>query len=209
LITTECQICGLQVCIIGKFEDFKLLDSPQWATGFPCIKPSCSGTAIKIPMALAKNPLEMPIGSYFKALYGLGFGKMIGAEPELVQSLFCNKKISSVDLFPIGQPTRSLIRSLTFEDGTILHFASSNEGACIYLVEVGNADNCMASDRDSEGSSSNRAQDGHPSSVPQELGEAIYSSDELQNDRSNIRKASEVSERKTFRLRYGSAGSGT
>ena len=160
LIFTKCQECNFKLAIVGKAEEFRILEDPKWASGFPCVL--CPGIALRSSAGAVHR--ELTVGAYFRALHGLGVGDTAPADPERVKALFEGDEIVGMELRPIGQPTRTLLQSLTFKSGTTMHFASSNEGACIYLIEeAASEDYRLAADPDSQRGPTDRAQDGPPS----------------------------------------------
>ena len=154
---TECKKCGARILVVGKTEDFALLKDPQWVTGFPCISQKCDGVAVRTkPVSVHK---ELPVRAYYRAVFGLGAGDTAPADPQRVRELLLGESVAFVELEAIGQPERTLVHSITFANGAILHLAASNESACVYLVEEAqHEDRRLVADSGSQLSAENRTQ---------------------------------------------------
>lgn len=110
-----------------------LFNRPQWEKGFPCPFPLCGGRLLKDTVAFRNSdrpPVHVSALEFYRRVCGQG-----EASFEVVTKILTTKRIVWVDGEAIGEPERSLIKSLTFEDGTKLHFGTSRHGACAYKLE--------------------------------------------------------------------------
>jgi len=133
-----CDKCSLGLKVIGKPDDFRILEAPQSRLGgFSCPSPSCGGL-LRTGGTQSVSYIEISVPAFYRAIHGMGFGKSAEAGADKVLELLKGQRVIGADLQEIGNPKRSIIKSVTLEDGTTLYLASSNEGACVYLIEEGN-----------------------------------------------------------------------
>lgn len=133
-----CDGCQTGFKVLGRVDEFRVLElDARFARGYPCPTPGCSSLQTKDFMNVGTF-IDIPVTAFYRAIHGMGFGETAGADPQVVEELFKTKKVLGINVRGVGDPRRSIIDSLTFEDGTTLYFANSNEGACIYLIEKGN-----------------------------------------------------------------------
>jgi hypothetical protein len=101
--------------------------------------------------------VPIPLNEFYRAILGLGNG----APVDLVRKLLLGSKIVAVDVSPRSE--RTIIKSLTFTDGTKMHFGISQLGACIYNVEEVNSE--VRTGTAAESSDSNRKETGRNTEV--------------------------------------------
>jgi hypothetical protein len=107
---------------------------------FRCVTPLCSGMMQRdVPLKALENVegsgvQVLPADVFFRGIHGFGIN---GAPAEVadVKKVLLTGKIAEVHARDVGQPERTIIERIVMEDGTRLHFASSNRGACVYYVE--------------------------------------------------------------------------
>jgi hypothetical protein len=134
--------------------ELHLFDRPEWNEGFPCPVPMCGGRMMKAdPSAFrAQVPsIVMKAPEFYRRISGQGEAAYIR-----VHNLLLTKRIVAVDGEPVGEPERTVIKCLTLEDGTKLHFGISRYGACAYKLE----EPFDATETDPEGNDSDRKEAG-------------------------------------------------
>ena len=105
-----------------------------------CITPLCQGRLTRVTGKWANmrdySFEEITLRSFFRAI--MGFGKFEGspAAAETVKKVLLTKKIVEAGVDPVGNPERTILHQLVFEDGTRLHFGSSSYGACCFYIEA-------------------------------------------------------------------------
>lgn len=183
MMFVRCQKCLAAFSVIGDTQELSILEDDQWKVNFPCVAPLCSGRANRIDIREAEGAQPIPAAAFYRAIQGNGWSKRGGpAEPARVLELLRNKRVVAATAFPVGDPVRTILRSLTLEDGTVLHFESSNQGACVFYVEE------LTRERDSVDAGTNsegRIADRGKARLPsQEVGgpECVDDSTELQRD---------------------------
>lgn len=146
-MNTVCPYCRTVVTVEENPEkdSSQLFDKPEWEFTVPCVTPLCGRRAnwVRKLGELSKYLHEgyrhekMVAEDYLRALCGFGPpGK--GGPMELTSKMLTTKKVVEVDGYERGNPPRTILRCLTFADGTRMHFAASTYGACIYYIEEAN-----------------------------------------------------------------------
>lgn len=102
---------------------------------FKCWAPKCR-FYIKRDDSLLPSGITQALALY-QAISGLGTGSEKKCGPDDVRKMVLGKKVVAVVVEQAASRDRSLITSLTFEDGKKLHFAASTRGATIYRVTNG------------------------------------------------------------------------
>ena len=75
----------------------------------------------------------------FQASAGLGLKAERNCSPETLKRLMVGSKILSTEVQDTGDPQKSLLMSITLDNGKVIHTASSTKGAIVYKVtEVAN-----------------------------------------------------------------------
>jgi hypothetical protein len=119
---------------------------------------------------LLPNERVTTVGAYYRAMYGLGLSETSAASAARVSELFLNDKIVAFEHSPVGVPERTILRSITFASGAVMHLANSNEGACVYLIEEASDEiSHISAVGDFEDSAPDGAQDGR-AAVPADKG---------------------------------------
>ena len=187
MMFVRCQKCSEAFSIIGDQQELLVLNEDKWRVNFPCVIPLCGGRADRIDILEAGGARPIPLAAFYRAVQGNGWvGEHGPAEPPRLMELLQRKRIVDMAAFPIGDPVRTIIRSLTLEDGTIIHFESSNQGACVFFVEepiserghvdAGGGPESGSSDRSEVGLSSEAVGGSKGSDNPSELqGDAVSS----------------------------------
>ena len=141
-----CKSCRRVYEVGGSEEEIKNLLLEK--TSYPCITPLCRGRLNRPSKEdlreLSKGyiPEEIPLKSFFRAVMGFGMTNGAPAAVASVKELLLSKKIVGVMADPVGNPERTILNELVFEDGTRLHFGLSSLGACCYYVE-GTTPSCV------------------------------------------------------------------
>lgn len=141
---------------------------------FPCITSGCTGR-LRAMKASSKLPgfklTEVPLRSFYRAINGFGLAKGDPASAKRFVELLKTKKIVDVNVQPVGQPERVIVKQIILEDGTRLHFEASARGACCYFIEEVSP-SCLevlennelrdhnATEGDSSGTAESREEDG-------------------------------------------------
>lgn len=164
IFSSWCSSCWTAYHIIGKPDLVRSLLPFTKGQRVKCITEGCKGQA-KIDGPGTNDAFthrEIPVMVYYQAMKGLVNVKGVAAPPELVRRLMVGATIADVSLLEIGDPARSIVRTIELDTGVKLHLESSGAGACIYFLEGYDA---VDSQRASEVDASARSQDGHGSVV--------------------------------------------
>jgi len=129
MITFGCFTCKTSWLVVGEDEEVKrLLGLPEWKDSVPCPTDLCGGRAIR--GAANDVPIEMNVGEFYRLISGQG----TAPQKKVLQLLF-ESPIVHVDSESIGDPERTILRCVTFADGTKMHFGISRLGACAHKIE--------------------------------------------------------------------------
>lgn len=75
----------------------------------------------------------------YQAAAGLGLMTERDCSPETLQRVMVGSRVVVAEIQETGDPQKSILMSLTFENGKVVHLASSVKGAIVYKVtEVSN-----------------------------------------------------------------------
>lgn len=75
----------------------------------------------------------------FQASAGLGLKSERDCAPETLKRLMIGSKIMATEIQDAGDPQKSILMSITLDNGKVFHMASSTMGAVVYKVtEVAN-----------------------------------------------------------------------
>lgn len=140
---TYCFLCQMAYQVTGESREVEmLLDAPEWEESFPCATPRCHGRTARVSMewlgvntARVKKIEAISLHTYYRAINGFGRPDINLANLPAVKSELVTKKISIVDGYSTGNPPHTILKKLVMEDGTMLHFAASAHGACIYAID--------------------------------------------------------------------------
>lgn len=157
MIFVKCHQCAHSWFVQGEPTDVNmLLSTPEWVESFPCPTPLCSGRAMRaggLAEAKAHGGAEpITLEAFYRGIMGLGNG----APTDSVRKLLFESKVVAMDASP--KNGRTIIKSLTFTDGTKMHFGISQAGACIYNIEEVKSE--IHTDGAVEGSDSDREETG-------------------------------------------------
>jgi hypothetical protein len=102
----------------------------------PCTTTGCRGRLKKTEFSdlKKKKPMVIPAAQLFAALGG-GVGlpeEKRRASPILLTSRFTGAKLANIDGIKVGDKT--IVSSITFDNGFTMHFGVSTKGAAIYKV---------------------------------------------------------------------------
>jgi hypothetical protein len=115
--------------------------SPQANAACPeCHKPLKQGVFIDASLLARVTPVlreVTPLEAHL-ALEGLGFPDERDCAEEIVRGVLLGKSIRSVQAHGIRGTHRTVIDSITFEDGTTMFFSGSQWGALVYRLRKPN-----------------------------------------------------------------------
>lgn len=128
----RCFQCDFSVLVEG---DLALFEDQE---SFPCVRPLCRGRARRVKPLVSDGSrltnVKASSEEYYRAIHGGGLGE---AAPEgKVRAVLLEQRIVALSTRAVGNPERTVIDNITFENGTQMHLAPSNEGACVYYVEA-------------------------------------------------------------------------
>jgi hypothetical protein len=137
-----CFLCQTAYHVAGEVQEVdRLLDTPEWKESLPCATPRCLGRAARVTLAWlvtnkdkVRKSEDIPLQTYYRAINGFGRPDQMPADLPAVKLKLTTKKVVRVDGYSVGDPERTIVRNLVMDDGTILHFASSTHGACVFAI---------------------------------------------------------------------------
>lgn len=132
-----CISCRVALQVSGDPEEIKSLLGDK-TSSYPCAMPLCDGRMTQVPMNRIPGIFarrDMPVRGFFRAVNGFGSGEGPDASLENVAELMKTKVVADVIGETVGQPPRSIIKQIVYEDGTRLHLETSALGACAYFIE--------------------------------------------------------------------------
>lgn len=143
MIYIVCTECSTAVRVSGDQEELDHLfgerNTDWYPSNFPCPDASCDAKA-KLLDSVASSALRMlevhdltPHEAY-AALHGLGLPAERDCGPTAVKELLLTNQVAKVDARLIKGSNRSVIYSITMEDGTTLFLGSSPFGATAYRI---------------------------------------------------------------------------
>ncbi|ERR1043165_3669530 len=75
----------------------------------------------------------------YQASAGLGLLSERNCSPSMLKKILLGHRTVSVDVSASGDPNKSIVTSLTLDNGKVIHLASSTKGAIVYkITEAGN-----------------------------------------------------------------------
>jgi hypothetical protein len=142
MMIAYCFLCQTAYQIGGDpLEVDRLLDTPEWKESLPCATDRCLGRAARVSLDWVTANTDkvrkvegIPLDVYYRAINGFGRPDQSPADLPAVKLELITKKIASVVGYSVGDPERTILNKLVMEDGTMLHFASSTHGACIFAI---------------------------------------------------------------------------
>jgi len=137
-----CFLCQSAYHITGEHEEVhRLLDTPEWKESLPCATTRCLGRAARVTLDWVvanqdkvRSTEEIPLQTYYRVINGFGRPDQVPADLPAVKSELVSKRVVSIDGYSVGDPARTILRKLVMDDGTMLHFASSTHGACVFAI---------------------------------------------------------------------------
>jgi len=136
-----CTRCRMLVQVEGSQYDLQRLDQIMANLWRKCINGCKDAMQEEIPLDLwgkliaAKTYVHLSVGEFVSALAGYGLPDEIDASAEVVGAML---KACSVTDFHLVQSTtharRSILTSLTLDNGTTIHLASGPEGPTVYKI---------------------------------------------------------------------------
>jgi hypothetical protein len=141
MILIVCKDCGVGLRVSGEHAEVDSLigeRSDWYPDKYPC--PGCGKSEAEMVDAIepsAFNALDLydlSLQETFAALNGLGLPHEQDCGPTAVQNLLVRQQIAKVDCHLIKGTNRTVVYSLTFEDGTTLYLGSSPYGATVYRI---------------------------------------------------------------------------
>jgi hypothetical protein len=128
----SCKKCRCAFVVSGSDENLKLLQPSMRCPNAM----SCEGkirvyatTNMDFKEAIRISALHL-----YQASMGAGLPKEKKCSPQEVKKLLVGSTIAEVELQNCPDPKRSIILSLTLNNGKVLHFASSTKGATIFKI---------------------------------------------------------------------------
>ena len=100
-------------------------------TSPPC--PWCHGIMRQSKRTGSNDPV-VSVRTAYEALSGLGWPEEQVCSPTQMKKLLVGKKITAVEVEVGTKPSRSILHSITLEDGRTLYLGSSPLGAVAYKV---------------------------------------------------------------------------
>lgn len=142
MITLTCLHCHLALRTTGELQELDYLIGPrsEWFPNrYPCPRSGCNSQMIfsealdsKILAALEIHDLSPQ--EVFQALNGMGLPNEKKCDLATVLEALNGQKIVGIDASEIRNAGRTVVRSITLEDGKRIYFGSAPQGAIIYRV---------------------------------------------------------------------------
>lgn len=76
----------------------------------------------------------------YQASAGLGFESERDCSPDTIKEFITGARIVASEVIETGDPKKSVLLSLTLDNGKTIHLASSTTGAVIYKITMSNND---------------------------------------------------------------------
>jgi hypothetical protein len=142
MITLACLKCQVALRLSGEFDEMDFLvgmKSDWYPDRYPCPTGGCGGT-MTLTDTIASVDLEklrvhdLNPQEAFQAMHGMGLPKERECSAELVLKTLVGHLVTSVDIQDLRGSNRSVIHSLTLENGVRLYLGSSPFGAVVYRV---------------------------------------------------------------------------
>jgi hypothetical protein len=143
VILIACKDCGTAVRVTGENEELHSLlgeGSTDWYPDkYPCPTALCAGKAEFMegiePAALRMLQVhDLSVHEAYAAFHGLGLPNERDCGPTAVLDALLKHRVTSADVKLIRGSNRSVIYSLTLDDGTIIYLGSSPYGATAYRM---------------------------------------------------------------------------
>jgi hypothetical protein len=143
VIIIACKDCGTAVRVTGENDQLSHLvgelNQDWYPDKYPCPTAQCAGKAEFMegiePSAMRMLTIhDLTPHEAFAAFNGLGLPGEQDCGPTAVREVLLTNKVKAVDTRLIRGSHRSVIYSLTLEDGTILYLGSSSFGATVYRI---------------------------------------------------------------------------
>lgn len=143
MILIACKDCGIAVRTAGEHAELTHLlgeANEDWYPGnYPCPTSGCKGKASFMegiePAAMKMLDIhDLTPQEAFAAFNGLGLPAERDCGPEAVKNALLGNKVVAVGVSLIRGSHRSVLYSITMEDGTIVYLGSSPFGATVYRM---------------------------------------------------------------------------
>ena len=140
MISIAWPAAGTLIRSSGNDEELSMLIGPKsdwYPDKYPHPNPDVKelGTYVEAVQSTAIGSLEihdLTVQEAFSALHGLGLPDERDCGACSVGEVFFSQKVTGVDLEQLRGSNRCVVRSITFDDGTVLSLGSAAEGAVIY-----------------------------------------------------------------------------
>jgi hypothetical protein len=141
-----CPTCKVLVRISGEIHDIRRVTDLATTGYHKCVTTGCGGSMNRISYKEAAayyanetkhshvELLELSAQEFLKAVVGFGLPNEINADPEIVESLLKSNQIVSVEITKSKTPGRSVLNSLSLNNGLTIHVASGAEGPTVYKI---------------------------------------------------------------------------
>lgn len=142
MITLACLKCRLALRLAGETLEMDYLvgmRSEWYPDRYPCPTSGC-GSTMTLTDTISSLDLELlnihdlSPQETFQALHGMGLPKERQCNAELVLQSLIGRTVQSVDIQDLRGANRSVVHSLTLDDGTRVYLGASPHGAVVYRV---------------------------------------------------------------------------
>jgi len=143
VIIIVCKDCGTGVRVSGEVEELSHLlgefNKDWYPDKYPCPTAVCTGKAEFMegiePAALRMlNVHDLTPHEAYAAFHGLGLPTERDCGPTAVEKALLEHRVTAVDLQLVRGSNRSVVYSLTLDDGSRLYLGSSPFGAIVYRL---------------------------------------------------------------------------
>lgn len=126
-----CKKCGAQFIVPSIDPDIGLLK-----TRMRC--PSSCGGTVRLRAETnirMKQPVQQVTALHlYQAVMGVGLPQERRCGPGDVTKVLVGSRIKAIDIVEAPDPRRSIVNSITLEDGRVVYLASSTKGATVYRI---------------------------------------------------------------------------
>ena len=143
MIIIACRECGNAIRVTGEHDEVQQLlgehNQDWYPDKYPCPMPTCDGKsefmdAIEPAAFRMLNIVDLTLHEAYAAFHGLGLPDERDCGPVAIRECLLSGRVKSVDVRLIRGSSRSVLYSITMEDGTTIHVGSSPFGAVVYRL---------------------------------------------------------------------------
>lgn len=124
----SCKKCSGAWAVLKHDPDVGLLKSRMRCPNYD----RCKGHLREV--SKAENAARMPALSLWQSIMGMGTPEQRKCSPKELEKVLSGAKVKAVVLECHANPGRSIIHTLSLDNGKTIHFAGSPSGAVVYKV---------------------------------------------------------------------------